>query len=715
MKKYIHQVLQFLLLALPLSLANRAYAMQPEIFEPTGKEYGSQGWNYTDLLTQDHALTQGNENPLYEQGLHKAIVYDDIAKIEDLLSKNNSFFPLDQPSVLWPIGRAVEYLYPIECAMRLKISAEGLETILKTGLPINDLKGYNPLKQALDELLCLTLDMKLTDVRATQEFEKETERLEQYITLLIHYGASPHNSQPYYGVQISNICTGTTTAYQCLNGLISHYRHIQQNIQQNGWTKLGIFRSEREIPKIALVLESLRRIKEKFDPTAQPAPVPQRPTTTTQQTSQISTASTAQLGQSSASAATSKIFEPTGKEYYSPGWRVVEDRPEYSLLKEEEKATFLRATFLSNPQQTEKFIQDNDTLFTKEPWIITSATSRCGPFFFRYSIEEIIRFQRPITSFNALLVNKPQFINGFPDYNPLKDILERLINPEQLYNIDLLKDYAESLIDFGIDLDTPFPAHTGYGPDTSSCNNCSARQYIALKKNQVRPMAVQAFNSIARLIDAKPPRQQAVPAAASPKQVQLTGLPQAQLLTASTASTSQIPQQQSPAITTPTAPAEQPRSSWQQWCAQTTSPFAKKTICAFVLGTAAAAIGAKMAYKRWVARRPVDIRIDLKLTVKNNIGTKVQITVRKSDDTETVIPLDNHGTWSGSMIDIAKLSITPQDAAQPILPINLTSYAVQRHAQDADLEITLVPVTGWWQFWYRSPYNYEAKWQKLTQ
>jgi hypothetical protein len=160
--------------------------------------------------------------------------------------------------------------------------------------------------------------------------------------------------------------------------------------------------------------------------------------------------------------------------------------------------------------------------------------------------------------------------------------------------------------------------------------------------------------------------------------------------------------------------AGQPKSSWQQWCAQTTSPFAKKTICALVLGATAVAVGAKMAYKRWVARRSVDIRIDLKVTVKNNTGVNAWLTMHKQDGTVIEASFNKTETRSEPVADITQLFIVLQDKVKTSLPINLKAYITRPQSLDADLEITLVPVTGWWQFWYRSPYRYDVTWQKIT-
>jgi hypothetical protein len=109
----------------------------------------------------------------------------------------------------------------------------------------------------------------------------------------------------------------------------------------------------------------------------------------------------------------------------------------------------------------------------------------------------------------------------------------------------------------------------------------------------------------------------------------------------------------------------------------------------------------------------VQTRADLRITVKNDTGTDVNLIVRMLDGQTVIIPLDHDATWSATMKELAQLLILPAATPEAMNIINLKQYKMAPKSAHADLEITLYATDRFAKWWY-GPYSYYATWQELS-
>jgi hypothetical protein len=723
MKKYTYQSLSYLFLTLILGQVSQTFAMDTTIFKLTGKKRYSEGWRRPET---------GSDNQMasWLPALTNSYNAGDGAAITKLIRDKNKNIDPNEPLVYMGSGPREDQKYGYLIEYLFYWGSKGnscLKALLDAGVPADGYADYSPLKDLLIRasnpantaknnefyLACAHLLINDYDVDLDKPFPD-------------HNGFGPDESA----------CKGCTARQYIGQKQVNLFKPIADLIRSKPIKPHTV--STQPQPSLLTSTPSGPQIAQ------QPA---------------SSSASTAQIISPSTPVQTNKdMFKPTGKEKYSDGWRgPIFPTDEDVILPYVQK--FISGSNYDISDMLQKKVMDpNEPI----PVFFTLRDQR----WFEYPIEYMLKHGNHTKKSLEALLNSGVPVDGYQDYSPIRHVLELLTNGDSKEPGSKRRmEYLQALIDHGVKLKKQFPTHNGLSNDLAPHRHYTAHEYLEKTKNQwvdgalwqkvkgifdTAPQqsslaspspATTASNStttpIATITTTETPllpkniEQQ--PSAPTPtSQIKQSPAQQPAILdlgsTASTPPASPLTQQTTTpaptsapaaptAITAPTAPATPTtaaqKTSWQQWCAQTTSPFAKKTICAMVLGTATVAVGLKMAYKRWIARKPADIRTDLKVTVKNNTGVNVWLTMHKQDGTVIEASFNKNETRSEPVANITQLFIVLQDKVKTSLPINLKAYITRPQSLDSDLEITLVPVTGWWRLWYRSPYRYEAKWQKI--
>jgi hypothetical protein len=722
--KNIYKSLSYLFFTLILGQASQTFAMNPKVFEPTGKEIGSDGWRFTrndskipdDQVQLLHALQADNKNTL-----------------QDAIGKCSSSF--NQPWMLWKPNRGKSFFcYPIEYFM---FHQTWNPTIFDTFLElspesVNGFHDYNPLKDILERM---TNQTSIYDPNFTK-----------YAISLIKHGINLDEPFPMHNgfQQDQSFCQKSTA------------RESIQRLGSSGKIKPEAQEAFKAIEKAVNALPSTQRpagpqaIQPQIAPQAASTPqIAQQPAS--------SSASTAQIVSPSTPVQTNKeIFTPTRKEKYSDGWRKTGLGVDYTTPFYQ--VDFVWALYNQNTDKIQHMIQGTftppgetvplDPVPLNEPCLVDDI-DRLGYYY--YPVEYVIHSSYPGESLETLLdMGSP--INGFQPYNPLKDVLLRLSKPSNDNDAQkLLLGYLNILVKHKANLDAPLPPHNAFGPDTSVCNNCTARTFLDKIKSSWNPML---WKQVKDIFDTVPQQSSLISPSPAITASNSTTTPiatitttEAPLLPNSTlqqssapAPTSQIDQQQiiTPAPQPMTVPdvltgaptdltAEDQIRFNEQYAAlriaqcaqnaQATSPFTKKTIFAAVLSTAVVAVCAKLSYHYWFAKELVDMRADLKITVKNETGTDMNLIVRAIDGTTIQVSLNNNGVWDGIMEPLAQLfaaGALPEDSVNAPVTINLKRYKKQRQSEYADLHITLYTTGSLQQLWHESPYNYCVTWQSIA-
>ncbi len=192
---------------------------------------------------------------------------------------------------------------------------------------------------------------------------------------------------------------------------------------------------------------------------------------------------------------------------HQDGWRVRNESPIQSYQRD------FYSALASGKTAKIKSLINTGSIPLNEPWVIAVNQRKSWHY---YPIEYVIFSKWPASSLEALLeAGSP--VNGFSDYNPLKDIFMRLneisvdtknkgffqnkqVNIDQK-DIDLYIDYIKILLRYNANIDLPFPAHNGFAKDTlPDLISTTAREFAQNLKLKL-PNSKDVWNKITGLFN----------------------------------------------------------------------------------------------------------------------------------------------------------------------------------------------------------------------
>lgn len=162
--------------------------------------------------------------------------------------------------------------------------------------------------------------------------------------------------------------------------------------------------------------------------------------------------------------------------------------------------------------------------------------------------------------------------------------------------------------------------------------------------------------------------------------------------------------------------AQGPASTWKEWCAQTKSVVAQKTICYAVLRTAALTAAVKRAYNQWRSgTQRMGTNVPL-VWIKNSTQKEIIISGSYTNGVPMDFDMSAPGVAKMRLLDtVAELSVRVDGEESPFPVINVQEYKKARHALYADLYITVRPTNRFERWWYKIPYTYGARWIRSKQ
>gem|GEM_PF-3398313 len=170
-------------------------------------------------------------------------------------------------------------------------------------------------------------------------------------------------------------------------------------------------------------------------------------------------------------------FARTGKQRYAVGWRVPDERRQGGQQAGWQNSfNLVVVSKIITLREAERVVRHEIGNDINNPMYAWVSARDCTYY---YPIEAAIFYGTENTAIFEALLNAGVPPNGYQDYSPLKDILLRLAfggkngtTPEMLF------EFLKILIDRGASLDIQLPDHIGFGPDTSLCQGCTARQLL---------------------------------------------------------------------------------------------------------------------------------------------------------------------------------------------------------------------------------------------